>query len=44
MQVSWQCGLLISKEIWIEGTEKGKFCLSLINDIGAPTFSLCNVI
>lgn len=33
MQVSWQCGLLISKDIWTEGIEKGKFCLSLISDI-----------
>lgn len=24
MQVSWKCGLLISKEIWTEGIGKGK--------------------
>lgn len=24
MQVSWKCGLLISKEIWTEDIEKGK--------------------
>lgn len=23
MQVTWKCGLLISKEIWTEGIEKG---------------------
>lgn len=43
MQVSWQWGLLISKELCTEGIEKGKFFLSLSNDIGAPPFSLCSV-
>lgn len=43
MQESWQCGLLISKDIWTEVIEKGKFCLSIISDIGASPFSLCKV-